>query len=165
MKKLINFGKFDFNKTGKRINQIVVSLELKDKDGKPEFTASATVWNIRKTNSIMGGQCLDTIAEKLPGLKKNKKYNLILDLWKKYHLNGMNAGTREQSAAIEEEAQRQGVRWLEYTKACEYLKSINLYEVEHDGKPYKYGHGWIYYEIPAEDLQKIKNLINGIESC
>jgi hypothetical protein len=165
LKTKVSFGKFDSNGTGKRINEIVVSLELKDHNGKPEFTTCATVWNIHKTDSIMGGQCLDTIAERLPELKNNPKYNTILDLWKKYHLNSMNAGTREQSAAIEEEAQRQGVKWLEYTKACDYLKSINLYEVEHEGKPYKYGHDWIYYAIPSDDLQKIENLIKGTESC
>lgn len=27
-----------------------------------------------------------------------------------------------------------------------------------DGKPYKYGHGWVIFDIPEKDLEEIKNL-------
>ena len=45
-----------------------------------------------------------------------------------------------------------------YDESCNYLKSLGLYEVMHEGKPYKYGTGWLYEPIPADDLAKIKNL-------
>lgn len=35
----------------------------------------------------------------------------------------------------------------------------NKIKVEHDGKPYKYGHGWLFEAIPEKDLQRIKELI------
>ena len=40
------------------------------------------------------------------------------------------------------------------------LRLLGLYEVEHEGKPYKYGHGWLYRPIPAADLARIWNLLN-----
>jgi glycosyltransferase involved in cell wall biosynthesis len=40
------------------------------------------------------------------------------------------------------------------------LKKYGLDIVEYNGKPYKYGTAWIYREIPAEDLNAIKNLFN-----
>jgi hypothetical protein len=33
MEKVFNFGKVDYNKTGKRINAIDVSMELREKEG------------------------------------------------------------------------------------------------------------------------------------
>ena len=81
----------------------------------------------------------------------------IYRFWKLYHLNGMHAGTEEQEAAIEA-WKAQGNRY-EYGKACEHLKSIGLYEVEYNGKPYRYGHGWLHREIPEADLARIQEII------
>ena len=86
---------------------------------------------------------------------------------KKYHLNGMNAGTPEQEAAIEEWKQA-GNRY-DYTAACEYLKECGLYEVNFTGKtvgrvynnePYKYGHGWVIEELPPEVITRITEIIS-----
>ena len=93
-------------------------------------------------------------------LKHNKQLLLINDLWKKYHLNDMNAGTPEQSQALETWHKENGTRF-DYTKDCEYLKGINLYEVTlNDGSLYRYGHGWLYREIPENDLNTIKLLLS-----
>lgn len=51
-----------------------------------------------------------------------------------------------------------------YIQACEYLKSVGLYEVVHEGETYKYGHGWIYSPIPEQTLQEIKQFINDANS-
>jgi hypothetical protein len=106
----------------------------------------------------MGGQCIDHMSEYI----KTAEFKRITKWWKAYHLNGMNAGTPEQKKAIED-WKAAGNRY-DYTAACEYLKSINLYEVpfsglsvghEWHGEPYKYGHGWIVEEIPAAALAEI----------
>ena len=175
MKRRISFGKVDYRKIGKKTCEVTVDLELKKCGGEPtftidpetkeriptgekteeyeEFTASGEIWNNRKTDCYVGGQCLDTIAKYV----KTPLFKEIHRLWKLYHLNGMNAGTPEQEAAIK--AWEDAGNRYEYAAACEYLKSIGLYEVEYKGAPYKYGHAWIPAAIPEEDLKRIREII------
>lgn len=152
MRKKIDFGKIDYNGIGRRINPVTIEIELKETDKGYCFSAMGAVWNQTKTDWITGGQCLDSIAKRL----HTPEFMEIYRLWNLYHLNDMHAGTREQQAAIDA-WKAEGNRY-DYDAVCEHLKSIGLYEVEHEGKPYKYGHGWLYWEIPAEDLEKIKAL-------
>lgn len=93
------------------------------------------------------------------------------DLWSKYHLNNMHAGTPEQEKALEEWKAQGNI--YDYEKAYDYLKSIGLYEVpistiDKDVNPqfidcekgtYKYGYGWLKERIPEEDVQRIECLI------
>ena len=88
MKRKINFGKYAVNNPKIRNNEIVIELELRNTDKGVEFSACGDVWNAHHTDIIMGGQCIDDL---MPYLKHNKTYLTILDLWQKYHLNGMNA--------------------------------------------------------------------------
>jgi hypothetical protein len=94
MTKVFNFGKIDFNGTGRRINAVDVEVELKDTDKGPEFSASAEVWNGPHTDIVMGGQCLDELAKHIhaPEFKK------ILRFWRLYHLNGMHPECEHQHA-------------------------------------------------------------------
>ena len=154
MKRTISFGKIDFNGCGRRINAVEVELRLRETAKGPEFTASGTIYNSKGTDCICAGQCLDEIGEYL-GFPL---FHEIHDLWKKYHLNGMHAGTEEQEAAVK--AWYAKGNKYDYAAITEYLKSINLYEVEYNGKPYRYGSGWLYREIPEADLNRIKSIIN-----
>lgn len=180
MKKTFNFGKIDYMARGRKDCAVNVTVELQerggepvlDRDGKPtgercntyiEFTASGHIWNHLHTDTYSGGQNLDEIAKYV----KNPTFREVYDFWKKYHLNGTNAGTPEQEAAVRE--------WLaagnryDYTAACEMLKQRGLYEVplrndligtrKADGQPYRYGQGWVIAPIPADDLDKIKALL------
>lgn len=154
MKREFNFGKIAYA-SKRRTNTVTVRVELKtDEDNRRCFSASGHIWNSTKTDYVVAGQCLDTIKEYID----NSTFNAIYRLWKQYHLNNIRAGTPEQEKAVS--------AWLESTKShydykevCEYLKSINLYEVEYEGKPYKYGQAWLYHAIPDEDLKEIENLI------
>ena len=156
MKKTFNFGKVAY--TGKRkINTVEVTVELKEnKEGKPCFTASGMIWNAKHTDAVSGGQNLDEINK----FVHTQEFKEIYELWQKYHLNDMHAGTVEQEKAVNEYFQNNTEIKYDYDKACEHLKELGIYEVEHEGKPYKYGCGWVYYSIPEEDLTKIKNLLN-----
>ena len=160
MRKTFNFGKIDYNGSGRRIN--LVTIEVGYKEG--EFTASGGIWNASKTDCIHCGQCLGTIA----GYVKDPLFQKIFRLWEIYHLNGCHAGTPEQEAAVKE--WRKTVKSYGYTAACEHLKSIGLYEVpaekadlyrkrdETKGKPYQYGHEWLFHPIPEEDIREIESL-------
>lgn len=173
MKKTFNFGKVNYNGTGKR-NLVTVEVELETKGGEMttagtktptyvEFTACGNIWNQSQTDILCGGQCLDEIAKFIT----DPIFIEISKFWKKYHLNGMNAGTPEQEKAIAD-WKKQGNKY-EYSAVCDYLKSINLYEVKFTGlsigrkyenEPYKYGHAWIINNIDGRDLLRIEHLLS-----
>ena len=149
MQKIIEFGKIDFNGTGRKINLVTLEINLKGEE-KPIFTVSAYVWNSKKTDTLIGGQCLD---ELLPYFKNNKLFIEIYRFWKLYHLNDFHAGTKKQ----EEFLNYHNIKnWAsEYDKTCEFLNKNNmLYD-----KGVKFGTTWHYWDIPKKDLDKIKKII------
>ena len=188
MKCTVKFGKINARGTGKRY-AAEVTIELRERGGEKTYTVQngekvytgnttpvytelsicGTVWNQPHTDCIMGGQCLDDMY---PYLKYNALFREIHELWKKYHLNGMHAGTPEQEKAVEQWKQNTGKRY-DYTEVCEYLKSIRLYEVmftgctvgrRYNNEPYKYGHGWVIQELPGDVLLRIEHIIDTVNS-
>jgi hypothetical protein len=82
--KTISLGKVDYNGTGRKINECSVEFELKcDKDNRMIFTASGSVWNLKHTDIICGGQVLDELIKYFPN---NKKLKEIVDVWSVWHL-------------------------------------------------------------------------------
>ena len=190
IKRTINFGKIAYN-GNRKINSVDLDITLRNADtDKPEFSVCGTVWNGRHTDCVTGGQCIDSIDK---FFKHDRLYKLIENLWKKYHLNGMNAGTVEQTDCLEKFKDEKGsienelrsaawekakseigykdsyfdewqrwhsTAWDNYTVDCELLRRHGLYEVEVDGKPYKYGNGWLYRAIPENDLNKIRVILD-----
>lgn len=154
MEKRIYFGKVDYNHIGRKINPVYVTIKLNDTCNGPVFTASGEIYNQSKTDCHCCGQCLDTIARHLKG---NQVFMMIYDLWKKYHLNDMHAGTPEQESFVDNWKRNGGKQ--DYYSVCTALKDAGLYEVEHNGKPYRYGSSWLYQEIPVEDINAIKHFI------
>lgn len=152
MKKTFNFGKVDYYGRGRKTNLVTVTVELREKEQGETLSICGEIWNNLKTDIVCGGQCLDTISEYV----KTPLFKELFRFWKLYHLNDMHAGTKEQENALKtwDKDNKQ-----DYSTRCEYLKSINLFEVEHNDKPYKYGHGWLFEAIPKKDLQRIKELI------
>ena len=45
----------------------------------------------------------------------------------------------------------------------EELKKVNLYECEWKGKKSHFGGSWFHWDIPAEDIEKIKMIISQSE--
>ena len=160
MTKRFYFGKVDYNNSGRKNCAVEVEIEYKERHNSfydkdfMEFTSMGFIYNPRHTDCYTGGQCLDTIKQFIPD---NIIFDKIYRIWKNYHLNGMHAGTPEQERAVEEYRERTG-RAYNYTEICDYLKSINLYDVEVNGQPYKYGHSWLCEEIPEEVQDEIREL-------
>lgn len=171
MVKVFYFGKYDFEGKGKT-NSVEIEICLQDKKDGKVFTASGYVWNRTHKDCIMGGQCLDDIADNCKEIANDETFKKIYKFWKLYHLNDMHAGTKEQEKFIAkhqqelknifEELQAQKKYSFEYIShydaTCELLKRHNLYEVQYKGKPYKYGHAWLFEKIPAKDLKEIEKL-------
>lgn len=153
MKRTINFGKVAYSGK-KKINPVDVTIELRDRDWGKEFSAVGYLWKPNRSDCYLGGQCLDSLAEYIDDPLFDETYRF----WKLYHLNGMHAGTIEQEEALDEWFEKEGIRY-DYSLACAYLKSIGLFEVEYNGEPYQYGHGWLKREIPEEDLARIEEII------
>lgn len=141
-------------------------LGVKYEGGKPslywEFSACGNIWNTRHTDIICGGQCLDEL-NKIAEIHAVAEFREVYDLWKKYHLNGMTAGSPAQESAIKEykaENAKQGKRY-DYTEACEFLEARGLLDDEgyiYEGKPYRYGTAWLVTEIPEADKERIRAL-------
>lgn len=155
----IPFGKIDGYRNGKNSCAVEVQLRLSETKNGPEFAASVNLYNSKGSDLIMGGQCLDKIADLSKRLQEDPLYQTILDLWKAYHLNALRAGTPEQTLMVEE-GRKAGI--TKYGDICEFLKEKGLYEVPHPNKPgkmYAYGTEWIYYPIFIPDLANIRSII------
>ena len=155
-RRVFNFGKVDAMGSGRKINAVEVTMELRPTKNGPELSVCGDVWNSRHTDIVMGGQCLDELL----GLVDSPLMRSIRGLWKRNHLNAMDAAaTDEQRAAVDEykaECARNR-KGYEYDEACAYLKKRNLFEVAlPDGTKAKYGHGWYYRPISAEDMESIE---------
>ena len=187
MKKTFNFGKIDYTGKGRKAYGVELDVELRDSGGKetffydedgtkvvtgvtPKYTELSIcgyVWNTKHTDWVCGGQCLDTINEYRDQLKNVELWDELYDYWKKYHLNGMNAGTPEQEEAIKEWRESGHDRY-DYNEICNMLKEKGLYEVEftgmtvgrmYDHELYKYGHAWIVEALPTEVENRIRELV------
>lgn len=118
------------------------------------ISISAQVWNHMNTDILMGGQCLDTIHQYMPD---NEILNAILPIWRTYHNNILNAGTRKQTEALAlylEETNQE----YNYDKAVEYLTLIGLVE----DRGYRYGSKWLYRSVPENIVNALINLANKI---
>ena len=171
-KKTLNLGKIDYNGTGRAVNAVTIEVELRQCGGEKTFTIDkatkeriytdeeterymelsicGNIWNGNHSDIVCGGQCLDTIAKYI----HTAQFREIRRIWKRWHLNGLRAGTPEQTAAIK--AARAIDPKRTYEDDCNLLKIIDLYEVEYKGKPYKYGHAWIHEELPADVIATVK---------
>lgn len=81
----------DFYRSGRKINEITLEVTLyADRNGYPEFAVCGNVWNIRHTDIVCGGQCIDTIYDTVKRLHGSIIYRTIMELWKKYHCKNMS---------------------------------------------------------------------------
>lgn len=185
IKRTFTLGKIAYWPKSRKANAVEIGVRLsKLSNGEWEFTAMGDIWNCRHTDCLSCGQNFDTIAEYYKG---NPLFDEIYDLWKKYHLNGMNTGTFRQEKALLDETERRNANHRakgeaeerpltyadRYEDACEYLKSIGLYIdslgegewipcASEDCRPdhYPYGHAWVVRKLPKEALVRIRSLID-----
>ena len=90
MRKTIRLGKVDFHGHGRKDCLATVEYELTDAGS---FTMSAAIWNHLETDIYCGGQCVDEVASYFPDDKKLKR---MVEVWQRWHLDGLRPGTPEQ---------------------------------------------------------------------
>lgn len=153
-KRTISFGKIDYNRTGRKINEVELDLYLKeDSKGRPVISVICGVWNKNKTDYILCGQCLDEVEA-----HENKKlYNEIREIWKTWHLNDTKCGSPEQYQILSEHFQDS--RRRDYEKEVEYLKKAGKYKVQFNGQDIEWGKH-CYWEIPDKILKRYTEIID-----
>lgn len=122
----------------------LIDLDIEIKEDKT-FTMSGN----------MGGSC-GQIQDNIKPLNKEQKE--LLEIWEKWHLNDMKAGTEKQEQALKEWRLKNKINGYAYDQEVEFLKSINLYE----DKGYKYGSAWLKKELPKDFEKNLKQLIETI---
>ena len=130
-----------------------------DRHGRPCFSAMADV--VCGRSYVMGGQCLDSIHRDSFAMRHSPTFKMIYGLWKRNHLNDLNASVNdEQQKFVDEFIVANGGENFryDYTKVCDYLKSIGKFSYVVDGKTCNYGEGWYYRPISDEDMAAIKEL-------
>lgn len=139
IKKTYKAGLADFG-MNKR-SRAIFHLKLTDDN---VFTVCADV------RGVGYGQVIDEVEKAYKG---NEIVEKIVNWWRKYHLNDMHAGTPKQEEALN----KAGItNWADdYGICCKYLESIGL--LYDNG--YKFGSAWLKEEIPADDLQEIKEFL------
>jgi len=144
----LNLGKVAAR--GKRkINAVELVLELRQQKEGVEVSICGNVWNNIRTDLVSGGQNTEAIRGFFP---HSKRVQRICELWDRWHLNQMNAGTPAQTTAIN--AWRAEGHAYDYTKACDHLAAIGLLYDD----MYKYGSAWLTEEVPAEVLTELRAL-------
>lgn len=157
MNKILRIGTMQI---GGRRGSIYCKIELVD----GMFSISGVIAPLPSGNSLGGcGQIDMEFAHRNMEDNDNRYSNLIypedikfaegwnkelwldfLDIWKKYHLNDMKAGTPKQEKAIDEFRAKNKIEGWAYEKEVEYLKSIKLY----NDRGVKYGFQWLKEDLP-----------------
>lgn len=141
-----------------------ITLELNEKKEGPALSICGTilVFNAatRAYDCTCAGQCIDTMAAEFPQLTDDKIFATLYDIWKNWHLNDLKAGTPAQEAALKEAHGTGELETYDYRLACDYLRSIDLYEDRWDGKAYAYGTGWLYWPLPDEVRDTVQELFD-----
>lgn len=141
----------NLDKTAPRNCEARLTWELREREqGRVEFSARGEVWNHMRSDIISSGQNVDKLAALFP---HDKRAQRIRETWELYHLNGMNAGTREQSAALEKGRKKilqQMRREGDASKLFYSDGAPNWYAIAH-----QFGHGALYmgpYDVDNQIL-------------
>lgn len=139
-------GYCDYNETGKKNCKATFEWELKDGN----FTMCANIWNPRQTDIYTGGQCVDEVLKFFPNDRKAQR---MAQIWSKYHLNDMIAGSPDQEKWKENNPEIRN-----YDEICKAMAEAGIDpdpNYIHNGKPYKYGSAWLKEEIPDDLVAEI----------
>jgi len=124
-----------------------VDIELKESKNGLIFSASGFIWDSQHRYYISCGQNLEELLRLFP---TDKKLLEIGDVWCEYHLNALQAGTQKQTDFLR--LHKNKLIGDYYNLACLLLKENNLLF----DRGYKFGASWLYKEIPAEIVARIK---------
>ena len=159
----LQLGKVDGYGNGRKTCRVELEIQLRERESvaphltidlEPigqytELAICGNVWNHIETDLVQFGQMYDAMLDYFP---HSPLVAEIVKVWKRWHLNGLKAGTRTQAKAIDAYKRNNPLWRYDYGEACEILKGLNLYE----DQGYKYGHAWLVEPLPEEIIQQVK---------
>ena len=95
-KKTVFLRMADYLGTGIKNCAVEVDVCLEKKEKGVTLSVRGHVWKPRHDDVFEGGQCSDTIKKLFPC---DVKVTRIVEVWKRWHLNNLNAGCEHQRAA------------------------------------------------------------------
>lgn len=119
------------------------------------------VWRPGRDDIDAGGQ----LQGSLRSLYDDDLVTRLCDIWDRWHLNTMRAGSPTQEAWIRErktellDASKYPSNW--YDTVSERLAQAGLNpdpDYLHDGEPYKYGRAWLTEELPDSVVEELTAL-------
>jgi hypothetical protein len=131
--------------------KVKIIAELRnDEHGRRELSI------VGEINTHTFGQCDASIRELVEqhgsGHRDKGEILKLLDIWDRWHLNTMRAGTPRQQEILRPWLKRNPNK--DYTEQCDYLFSHGL--LVDDG--YKYGTAWLYDPLPDDVITFISGL-------
>lgn len=150
---VMKLGKMDEKNVGSYNHPVEITVELREhKDLKNgELSMQGMVWLPSRRDCALGGQCYDSIDETLLEPEFRAKFVAIREVWRRWHLNDMRAGSPAQMEALRAKFPKGSGS---YEANVEYLKEIGIYnDPALDG--YSYGSKWLREELPQEVLDTI----------
>lgn len=144
-------GMCDYRGTGKKNGEAAITWELEG----VHFSMSAEIWNPRKFDCDVCGQCVDTVAGYFPNDAKAQR---MLVIWRRWHLNDMRAGSPAQEAFLRDNPIIDRLHYFE--AACGALVAAGLQPDPnhiHAGKPYRYGTAWLMEDLPSDVREEIES--------
>lgn len=133
----------------------------KEIDGKDALVLSVC-GSVKFDGSEYAGQCVDDIQRVLAecGLR-SEVVDRIVPLWKRWHLNDLTPGSYRQEQIVRQ-ARAEG--WpADYDTACAILRDHGCYADDQlivDGKPYEYGHKWLFRRLPNEVVNEVNYILD-----
>ena len=142
--------------TGQRTAKVFCKITYEDKKSNQKILSIHGVVGPKKNGDAYGscGQIIYTHIV-APNYKEDwnfLKIQAFYNMWERWHLNDMCAGTPTQEKLIRKWEQI-GNKYT-YEKACAYLKSNDMYI--DDG--YIYGSKWLYEAVDPYALEFLKDL-------
>jgi hypothetical protein len=145
-------GKINYNNHAKGYKTCKVEIEWSLTDDNV-FSMSGTIWNHRETDCYCAGQILETIVVFFP---HDRKVQRMVEIWREYHLNDMQAGSPKQMKILKQKADNH----MDYLDAVTFLTLADMnpdLSYIHNGEPYSYGSAWLKKEIPQDIINEIKS--------
>lgn len=162
--KTLQLGKVDGYGNGRKSCALEVTIKIRQfdpREGKRdidlnpvttsyfELSIVADVWNSRRTDVIMCGQMYDELLK----LNRSPRVRRIVELWRRWHLNDLKAGTRLQDECL---ATYPKDDRYDYTIACKRLADNDLYI----DRGYAYGSAWLVELLPTDVIIELAQLFN-----
>lgn len=134
------------------------TINLKPIKSWKEFSISGFAQYRPQCDYSYCGQIQDEIRENVDKYKflaiPKEKIIKILELWDRWHLNDLHAGTRKQEALLKKS------KIHDYTERCNFLTS-NDFQID---RGYMYGSAWLVELLPPTFIDDLQELLGEEES-